>query len=180
MAGESDQVSVAQKNFKMLVGPIVAYTVLAAGYLAYLPGKWIWFSWHPIAMIVAFIGLASNSFLIKKIGGYANTKTHAALMFIAIAVALFGWYVIYTNKNMYGKPHLVTPHGKLGALVCVGYLLLGVGGAVALNPDFGIMKTNKTVRACHKWGGRILTVLSWLCCVFGEFSSFLLILLYFY
>jgi hypothetical protein len=105
-------------------------------------------------MMMAFITIAGNAILIKKIGGYENTRNHGYLMGIATALGLFGWYVIHTNKNMLGKRHLMTIHGKLGAFVMVMYTLIAVGGAVALNPHNGILKTNRTVRYYHKYGGK--------------------------
>jgi Eukaryotic cytochrome b561 len=86
------------------------------------------------------------------------------------AVAAFGWYVIYSNKELYGRPHLITTHGQLGAAVIIGYLLLGVFGAFALNPDWGIFKGNTTVRLAHKLGGRVLTALAWLSSVLGFYA----------
>ncbi len=145
------------------------YTILAAGYVASMPGKWIWFSWHPLAMIVSFILLASNAALIKKIGGYNNTKLHGYLMATAIALALFGWYVIYSNKEMSKKQHVTTLHAKLGVGVLLGYIGLGLFGAVALDPAWGVFKTNKTFRAIHKFAGRAMTAGAWVVCVLGEF-----------
>lgn len=160
-----------KRNFSMLMGPLIAYALLAGLYVGFMHGKWSWFSWHPIAMTVAFVAFAANAALIKKIGGYENTKMHGYLMSAACALGGFGWYVIYSNKEMFGKPHLYTLHGKLGAAVMVGYLSLGVFGALALHPDFGILKTNKTIRFAHKWGGRVLTALAWLACVAGKLNT---------
>ncbi len=164
----ADAITQSQKNYKLLRGPLLVYAILAGLYTSYSTNRWNWFSWHPIAMTLAFVAFAGNAALIKKMGGYDNTKTHGTLMFLSVLLGLFGWYVIYTNKEMYGKPHLYTLHGKLGAAACLGYLGLGVVGTIALNPDFGILKTNKIVRFAHKWGGRALTALAWYVCVLGE------------
>lgn len=120
-------------------------------------------------MIFGFIGLAVNGAMIKKIGGYDNTVTHGKLMNIGVVIGLFGWYVIYSNKEANGKPHLTTLHGKLGAISMLGYLSLGIVGLLALHPDMGMLKTNKTVRFFHKWLGRGFTALSWYVCVLGNF-----------
>jgi hypothetical protein len=131
-------------------------------------GSWTWFNWHPLMMLVGFVAMAGNAALIKKIGGYENTKMHGYLMSACIAVTSFAWYVIYSNKEMYNKAHLMTIHGKLGAAIMVGYFGVGIFGAVALHPDFGILKTNKSLRLMHKLGGRLLTALAWVCCVLGK------------
>lgn len=158
----------AQELYDQFKYPVLMYSILACLYIAALPGKYIWFSFHPIAMIISFILLASNAVLLKKIGGYENTKTHGLLFGMAIAVAAFGWYVIYSNKEMSGKMHLTSTHSQLGMVVLAGYLGLGIVGAVGLHPDFGQMKTNQSLRLAHKWSGRLMTALSWYVCVLGK------------
>lgn len=93
MATDTANSMVDQKRtlFISLWGPLVLYTLLGALYCALKPGKWIWFSWHPLAMLVAFVALAGNATLIKKIGGYENTKLHGYMMFGAVALGMFGW-----------------------------------------------------------------------------------------
>jgi hypothetical protein len=148
-------------------GPIAAYVVLALLYIIVLPKKYTWFSWHPFAAILGFIGLASNATLIKKIGGIENTRAHGMMMSAATALALFGGYVIYSNKEMFGRPHFMTPHGKFGAILILAYVGLGLAGAIFLHPDFGIMNKNQTIRQFHKYAGLLVTAGSWLCCCSG-------------
>ena len=50
--------------------------------------------------------VGSDAALVKKKGGYTNTKTHGNLMSAAVLLALGGWYVIYSRKEMLGKPHV--------------------------------------------------------------------------
>ena len=159
----------SHKNvFNTLKAPLALYSILFGAYMFALPGKYIWFSWHPLFMLLSFVTFAGNAALIKKIGGYENTKMHGNLMMLAVIGALFAWYVIYTNKENFGKPHLTSIHGKLGVGVIVGYIGVGMFGATALHPDFGLMKTNKEVRMMHRWAGRTLTALAWVCCVLGK------------
>jgi len=157
--------------FNTLKYPIIIYGVFAAIYSAYLPGKLIWFSYHPFFMILSFIAIVSNALLIKKIGGYDNTKLHGYMMTSALFMALFALYVIYSNKILLGKPHFTSIHGKLGVTVIIGYLALGLVGAIALHPDWGVLRTNKTVRAVHKWLGRLFTSAAWFSCVLGFISK---------
>jgi hypothetical protein len=160
--------------YNTLKWPLIAYSLLAGLYMTTVgknAGTWVWFSWHPLCMLVGFVAMAGNAALIKKIGGYENTKAHGIMMTIATVLTSFAWYVIYTNKEMYGKPHLISLHGKLGVGVMLSYFGLGAVGALGLHPDFGMLKTNKTLRLAHKVGGRIVTALAWACCVLGKFHN---------
>mmetsp|Transcript_12481 Transcript_12481/g.18863 ORF Transcript_12481/g.18863 Transcript_12481/m.18863 type:complete len:202 (-) Transcript_12481:77-682(-) len=153
------------RNF-LKVGLLV-FSIAATLHSTMRKGEWVWFSWHPLSMIMSFVFIAGYSILTKKDGGYVNTKLHGYFMMAAVLLALFGWYVIYSNKEMYGKPHVVTLHAQIGVAVMLGYIGMTIFGLVALWPDGGIFKTNKTVRFLHKWFGRVLTGLSWVCCVYG-------------
>ena len=37
-------------------------------------GEWRYFSWHPFLMSVGMIGMAGIGAIVKKLGGYTNTK----------------------------------------------------------------------------------------------------------
>lgn len=163
----------AKSLYSTLRWPLTFYSLLVGFYII-LKTNWVWFSWHPLFMIVAVVLFAGNAALIKKMGGYENTKIHGYLMATAIAFASFAWYVIFSNKNMAGKDHLTTLHGKLGMFVLCGYFGVGLLGVVALHPDFGLFNTNKILRLLHKWSGRAFTGAAWFCCVIGNKVSFFL------
>lgn len=130
---------------------LLLFSIVSSTYLVALKGEWVWFSWHPTSMIFAFIFLAGFSILTKKAGGYVNTKIHGITMAVATILGCFGWYVIYTNKELLGKPHLVTLHAKIGVVVLVAYLLIACFSFPSLNPDWGVLKTNKIIRLYHKY-----------------------------
>ena len=148
---------------------LAAFALISGVYASYVSigYTWIWYSWHPISMISSFVALAGNAVLIKKIGGYENTKKHGLLMLTATVLAIFAWYVIYSNKNIQGKKHLTSSHGKFGMFVIVGNLSMAAVGAVALNPDWGFLKTNKRFRSIHKFSGRAMTAAAWISCALG-------------
>jgi len=158
--------SKAQDTFNLLMWPLVAYTAMGSLYIYSQKGA-IWFTLHPVAMIVAFVGLAANSAMIKRIGGLENTRLHGIMMTVATMLAGFGFYVIYSNKEMGRKKHFTTLHGQLGLFVMVAYIALAFFGAVLLHPDFGIMNRHPGIRFGHKWGGRLVTALSWTSCILG-------------
>eukprot|EP00397_Hematodinium_sp_SG-2012_P060724 GEMP01079444.1.p1 GENE.GEMP01079444.1~~GEMP01079444.1.p1 ORF type:complete len:122 (+),score=14.53 GEMP01079444.1:34-399(+) len=108
-----------QRPVVALLGGIPLIIVWALGSLS-----WFWF--HPVMMAISMFPLAGNAILLKKIGGYQNTKYHRYLMMLCTASMCFAWYVIHTNKEMAGKQHRTTWHGWLGALGP----RLGVGDAI--------------------------------------------------
>jgi hypothetical protein len=78
-----------------------------------------------------------------------------------------GYYVIYQNKELSGKAHLTSYHA-LGGLAClVISTMIGMVGSAFLHPDWGILKTNKTVRWAHKTGARVVIALGWCVAVMG-------------
>ena len=113
-------------------------------------------------MITGFIGCMGSASLIKKLGGYSNTKIHGMLASLGFLLAAGGFYVIYSNKNMLGKEHFTTPHGKAGLLCMVGAFMVAAAGGVFLHPDFGVDKSNQTIRKAHSWLSRGVMALGWL------------------
>ena len=123
--------------------------------LAYYIGTpWRWFSWHPLMMMLAFIAAAGSGILTKHKGGRENTITHGGCMIIALVLSLGGWYVIYQQKIMLGKPHNTSWHALLGLVAIGGYALGALSGATALHPDWGVAKTVQPVRLAHKFVAR--------------------------
>ena len=156
-------------KYNALKYPIIAFGVIAVIYIASIAGSWPlpWFYWHPIAMTTAFVPLALNAILIKRIGGYENTKMHGILMFISALLAAFAFYVIYTNKSMRNKPHFTSTHGQGGLLCLVLYFGIGLVGFLGLHPDFGFLKTNQNIRFAHKWAGKVAVAIGLLSLIFG-------------
>eukprot|EP00927_Polykrikos_kofoidii_P067875 TRINITY_DN63309_c0_g1_i1.p1 TRINITY_DN63309_c0_g1~~TRINITY_DN63309_c0_g1_i1.p1 ORF type:complete len:194 (+),score=25.43 TRINITY_DN63309_c0_g1_i1:70-651(+) len=151
-----------------LTVPLMVFGVGGGVYAGMLSGgKWAWFSWHPLAMMVAFVTLASQATILKKAGGYDRTKKHGNLMSLGLAIALFGWYVIWSNKEMASKPHLTSWHSWVGFFALVSWIVLAVVGLLGLHPDFGFLRTHKRLRLAHKWGGRVAGLASWLACWMG-------------
>mmetsp|Transcript_15108 Transcript_15108/g.19749 ORF Transcript_15108/g.19749 Transcript_15108/m.19749 type:complete len:191 (+) Transcript_15108:105-677(+) len=160
-----------------LVGKKYRYVVLTAPWFAAIAGfmsglqpagvEWRWFSFHPLLMTMGFVGMMANGIMVKKLGGYVNTKIHAKLSLAGMFMALGGLYVIYTNKEWYGRRHFTSAHSKAGLLCLIGCVLVGTAGTVFLHPDWGISKTNKNIRLCHKWLARAVVLLGWITCFAG-------------
>lgn len=77
----------------MSIWPPAIYGVLVGIYAGAPGGSWKWFSYHPASMMVSFVSLSVSAAIIKKRGGYENTKIHGTLMAVATALAAFGWYM---------------------------------------------------------------------------------------
>lgn len=60
-----------------------------------------------------------------------------------------------------GRPHLTSWHSWVGISAAVSGLGLGLVGSIVLHPDFGMDKTNKTIRFAHKTGARATIFLAW-------------------
>ena len=48
--------------------------------------------------------------------------------------------------------------------------MVSLAGGIFLHPDFGLAKTNQTVRFAHKWLGRSVVASAWITCMFGLFG----------
>jgi len=118
-------------------------------------------------MTLGFVGMMGNAAIIKKLGGYSNTKMHGNLSMAGLFTALAGLYVIYQNKNNIGKDHFTSNHSIAGLTTLIGCAMIGIAGGTLLHPDFGVAKTNKTLRKMHKLGGRCMVALGWFTCYSG-------------
>ena len=125
--------------YRALVATFVVYS-LAAGYYAATRPIGTWrnpFSYHPFLMITGMVGCAGVSVVTKKLGGYTNTKIHAALAVASVVLSLGGFYAIYSNKELYERPHFTSLHGKMGLGLIYMYLFQAIAGSTFLHPDFG-------------------------------------------
>jgi Eukaryotic cytochrome b561 len=85
-------------------------------------------------------------------------------------LSLGGFYAIYRNKNLWGKAHFTTTHGQAGAAILLSAIGAGMVGGVVLHPDFGIDKTNKTIRYVHKTFARGLLMAAWGTAFYGFYT----------
>lgn len=146
--------------------PFFAYGALAGLYAAAPRGTWSWFAYHPFSMMTSYVALGASAAIVKKMRGYDNTKLHGSMMTVATLLAGFGWYVIYSNKEALGRPHLTSWHSWVSVVALLGYGASCAVGLVGIHPDFGLRNT-KTVRSAHKWASRVATATGWVACVMG-------------
>ena len=118
-------------------------------------------------MMTAFFSLGGSAVLTKKIGGRDNTMIHAYLMSAASLAAGFGGYVIWSNKEMYNKPHFTTDHGQFGALTAAWMVVYSLPTYILYNPDNGLLRQNAFFRTVHKYSGKLLIAMGLVTCAYG-------------
>ena len=158
----------SQTQFALLVACLVAYSLAGGWFAGKQPaGQWRYFSWHPLLMTCGMVGFAGVGAVIKKMGGYTNTKLHAVFGFLSIICNVAGLWIIFNNKEVNGYDHLKTAHSKIGIVVVVACMGLGMAGSAFLHPDWGVDKTNKTIRFWHKNASRVALLASWFTATLG-------------
>lgn len=161
--------TISEERKNILVLAFSIFTFLAGYIVATQPSGagWRFFSWHPFLMVFGFIGMMGSAAIIKKKGGYSNTKTHGIISSLGLLTSFAGLYVIYENKERMGKEHITTTHALCGIITISLAVMPALAGAIFLHPDFGIDKTNQLYRKVHKWFARIVIASAWTTCVFG-------------
>ena len=132
----------------LLVATYILYTIIVGYTISTQPtgAGWRYFSWHPFLMITGFIAMMGVSALIKKKGGYVNTKLHGMISSAGTFMVFGGLYVIYQHKESLGKDHVTTTHAICGIVTVAACVMAMLAGGVFLHPDFGFDKTNKVIR----------------------------------
>jgi hypothetical protein len=124
----------------------------------------------PFLMMNAFFTVAGTSALTKKIGGKENTFLHGYMMMGAAGLAAMGGYVIWSNKNMYNKPHLTSEHGQFGALTLVWMVSASLPSYILFTPENGTLRQNQLARKVHKIAGRLCIACGLITCAYGIMS----------
>ncbi|KAL7560503.1 hypothetical protein ACA910_020616 [Epithemia clementina (nom. ined.)] len=158
-------------QYKVLVAILVGYGLVFGYYAGIQPiDQWRYFSWHPFCMTLGMVTLPGIGAVTKKLGGYTNTKIHGILGGVSIFVSLVGLYVIYQNKNSMNKAHFTTVHAWAGLAVLVNMIGVGLVGGIFLHPDFGLRKTDQTIRLAHKTFSRLVLVAAWMTACYGLYQ----------
>lgn len=139
-----------------LVAPIQIIIFAVTLFLCYSFYSPAWFSYHPVFMMLGYLGFMSNAIFFERWG--ANHWTHMNLQLISLACIDFAYYVIYTNKNMAKKNHNTTWHSWIGLGCIILNNIQALGSMYSLWPG----KSKKQIKpfdiTMHKWGGRIMFI----------------------
>jgi cation transport ATPase len=138
----------SSQRYQTHVGTFLLYTLILGYTTAIQPSGsgWRFFSWHPFLMILGFVAMMGTSVVTKKLGGYKNTKLHGMLASGGLLMTFGGLYVIYRNKELMGKEHITSTHAVFGIITMSGCIMAMLAGGIFLHPDFGVNKTNTTIR----------------------------------
>nr|ACO10564.1 Cytochrome b561 domain-containing protein 2 [Caligus rogercresseyi] len=113
---------------------------LLTGFYIYLspPGTDL-FSWHPVCMAVAFSLLSLQAILIfSPLSSLTpsspradKVQLHWIFQSFSLLALLAGASAVYLNKEIHGKKHFTTWHGRFGLATFAGFLLAFLGGVLA-------------------------------------------------
>ncbi|CAN0022600.1 unnamed protein product, partial [Phaeothamnion confervicola] len=113
------------------------------------------FSWHPICLSVATAALSTSGIatILSRKGTKIRkrvsvTQLHALQSVSSVFIAGFGLFAIYKNKELYGKPHLTSWHGRIGALAAVLWV---ASWALALIETLPIQRNGGKGGLSSKW-----------------------------
>ena len=139
----------------------------ALGVYAALPLR-LPFSAHPILMMLAFATVSSAAIAAKQQrAGRRNTLTHAYAMVIAASLAIGGWYSIWRQKELLGKPHNTSWHSLTGLAVLCYFIVGCVCTLLLLHPDFGCATKSVGVRRVHRVTAALASTLAFATVVTG-------------
>ena len=145
-------------------------SVVFTGFILYLavPGSDL-FSWHPTCMSVAFILLLLQAIVIfsPESSLFPTTprpdriQLHWILHAFGLASAVFGFGVVYLNKEVNNRKHFVSWHAKFGLATSIGVLMVALGGLLA-NYAMSWKKYIRPVnlKMYHATGGMIIFILA--------------------
>ncbi|XP_038626620.1 cytochrome b561 domain-containing protein 2 isoform X1 [Tachyglossus aculeatus] len=117
----------------------VCFTIFVA--VLARPGSSL-FSWHPVLMSLAFSFLMTEALLVfspessllRSLSRKGRARCHWVLQLLALLCAVLGFGLIIYNKEVHGKTHLSTWHGRMGLLTVLWAGLQCTGGLALLYP----------------------------------------------
>ena len=142
-----------------------------------------WFIYHPVFMTIATIAIPLTAVVQQRLAGYRSNKIHMYMMVTAIACAITGFFVIFTNKRAKSEGHFESIHGKLGITWLVVAVVLGLIGIFALDvdhrvkffsPEAGIsnLERFRLMRKIHMFTGRFELLFGYVIVYLGWINFF--------
>ncbi|KAI3436714.1 hypothetical protein D9Q98_006129 [Chlorella vulgaris] len=96
------------------------------------------FAWHPLMFSLGFLGFMTEGIMAavrfrpnEGVARVAAITNHALIQLAATACISLGFYAIYHNKNLMGKSHFLSLHGKMGLLTFLLALASPLLGALS-------------------------------------------------
>jgi len=142
------------------------------GFMVYVSGPGTdLFSWHPTCMTVCFILLmlqaivlfSQESSLVPTTQRSEKVQLHWILHAFGVTSAAFGFAAVYLNKEINGRKHFVSWHGKFGLATLCGVCLAVLGGLLA---KYSVTETLRklvkpiNMKLYHATGGMMIFILA--------------------
>jgi hypothetical protein len=151
----------AEARFQLRMLPMLALPMGVTAYFAYVRASELgpaWFALHPTSELTALIAMVS-SVLVGKLQGPEHGWKQNFFSFVSWLAASFGFYIVFTVKQQYHKPHFVTPHSHLGAITFLLIMAYTIISLVAFHPNRGPQRNNERAQKIHSNLGRMIVVL---------------------
>jgi len=125
----------------------------------------------PISEMTA-ITLLAASIMYQRINPAANSadqNVRRQILFavLALLIASFGFYVVYTTKNEYDKPHFLTIHSHLGLFSFSAVTLYAIVSYTGFNPMTGWGKDSTRAKRLHRNIGQVIVMVGLITAAFG-------------
>ncbi|XP_038041704.2 transmembrane reductase CYB561D2 [Anas platyrhynchos] len=121
------------------------------------------FSWHPLLMALAFSLLLTQALLVfspeasplRSLSRKAKVRAHWALQVLALLCALLGLALVAYHKELQGKGHFHTWHGRAGLLAVLYAGGQSLGGLLLLYPKLARGWPPGKLRLYHATAGLV-------------------------
>ncbi|PRW55908.1 cytochrome b561 domain-containing 2 [Chlorella sorokiniana] len=137
----------------------IALAMLPAAYEGQL------FAWHPLFLVLGFLGFMTEGIMaavrfrpnegLSRVQAITN---HAIIQSAATACIAMGLYAIYHNKNLKGKQHFTSLHGKVGLCTFLLALAAPLLGAASFRRLGIIQRFPEPWQPRIKWLHRLISV----------------------
>ncbi|KAL4443035.1 hypothetical protein ABPG77_008526 [Micractinium sp. CCAP 211/92] len=123
------------------------------------------FAWHPLMFTLGFIGFMTEGIMaaVRFRPNEGSTRVaaitnHALIQCAATACCCLGFYAIFHNKNLKGKQHFTSLHGKVGLLTFCLALASPLLGALSFRRLGLVQRFPDGWQPRLKWLHRLISV----------------------
>lgn len=112
------------------------------------------FKWHPVGFLAAFLLFSANAVAAMKNGRFL--WLHAVLQLLTALAVCGAFYVIFSIKEQFSRPHFwspaASPHAWIGGVAVVGYLFLTLLATLVMSPLHSKSARTSWAAIHRQWG----------------------------